>query len=65
MRPAPVEDFVSEPPAASVWHPLRDLALCTLLVCAIALVVGFLAPMSAHAHGHVPDLGRPSPRLNA
>lgn len=54
MLHAPVEQFAHEPPPDSPWQPLRDLALCALLVCAIALVVGFLTPTSAHARGVSP-----------
>ena len=49
MRHAPVEAIASEPPAESAWQPLRDLALCALLVCAIALIVDVLTATSAHA----------------
>lgn len=42
MLPVPSEDFELDPPGGSIWLALRDLALSAVVVCAVALVVGFL-----------------------
>jgi len=49
MLPVSAEDFESDPHNSSIWKALRHLALGTLVVCAIALIAGFLTATSAHA----------------
>ena len=49
MLPVPTEDFELDPPVNSIWRALRGLALSALVVCAVALIFGFLAATSAHA----------------
>ena len=49
MLPVPTQDLELDPPGSSKWTTFRDLALSTLIVCAIVLIVGFLTAASAHA----------------
>jgi sulfonate transport system substrate-binding protein len=46
---AATKDFEGDPQDGSIWRLLRDIALSALVVCAIALITGFLAATSAHA----------------
>ena len=49
MPHAPTQDFERDPSEGSIRQLLRDIALSALVVCAIALITGFLAATSAHA----------------
>ena len=43
MNPVATEDAALDTPPRSLWHALRDLAISTIVVTAIALVVGFIS----------------------
>lgn len=49
MVPVPTEDFELDPPGGSFWQSLLNLAISVLVVCAAALIGGFLGATSAHA----------------
>ena len=49
MLPISIEDFESDSHNSSIWKILRHLALGVLVLCAIALIAGFLTATSAHA----------------
>lgn len=52
MNPVATED--SAPDASSprsIWQALRDLAISTIVVAAVALIVSFISAASAHAQG--------------
>lgn len=49
MPPVTTEDLDLSPPDGAFWKALRNLAISALVVCALALIVGFLAATSAHA----------------
>lgn len=49
MLPVTIEDLDLSPPDGAFWKALRNLAISALLVCAVALIVGFLVATSAHA----------------
>ncbi|MCR6476259.1 sulfonate ABC transporter substrate-binding protein [Variovorax sp. ZS18.2.2] len=51
MNPVATEDSALDTPPRSIWHALRDLAISTIVVAAVALIVSFIAAASAHAQG--------------
>lgn len=42
MLPVTTEDLDLSPPDGAFWKALRNLAISALVVCAVALIVGFL-----------------------
>ncbi|MDQ0016566.1 sulfonate transport system substrate-binding protein [Variovorax boronicumulans] len=51
MNPVATEDSAFDAPPRSIWQALRDLAISTVVVAAIALIVSFISVASAHAQG--------------
>jgi sulfonate transport system substrate-binding protein len=51
MNPVATEDSAFEAPPRSIWQALRDLAISTIVVAAVALIVSFSSAASAHAQG--------------
>ncbi len=51
MNPVATENSALEVPPRSIWRALRDLAISTIVVGAIALIVSFISAASAHAQG--------------
>jgi hypothetical protein len=43
VNPVATEDSALETPPRSIWHALRDLAISTVVVTAVALIVGFIS----------------------
>jgi VanZ family protein len=43
MNPVATEDSALDTPPRSIWHALRDLAISTVVVTAVALMVGFIS----------------------
>ena len=43
MNPVATEDSAFDTPPRSIWRALRDLAISTIVVTAIALIVGFIS----------------------
>jgi hypothetical protein len=43
MNPVATEDSALDTPPRSIWRALRDLAISTIVVTAIALIVGFIS----------------------
>ncbi|MDQ0025671.1 hypothetical protein J2X90_003493 [Variovorax paradoxus] len=43
MNPVVTEDSALDTPPRSIWRALRDLAISTIVVTAIALIVGFIS----------------------
>ena len=51
MNPVATEDHALDAPPRSIWQALRDLAISTIVVAAVALIVSFISAASAHAQG--------------
>lgn len=49
MLPVTTEDIDLSPPDGAFWKALRNLAISALVVCAVALIAGFLVATSAQA----------------